>query len=156
MSDVRRETVRDFGGDVVKPFKLESTKGIERNFTEWSELVIKRQNLTPGYVGELQLREMHRVFFSGVLYINDIYAVLHHDKNKEGERLSIWRLDGAPCNSWSDFQHIKNELISPEAEAIQVYPAESRLLDTDNVYHLFIVREKLGFDFGRAVWSKEK
>ncbi len=111
---------------------------------EWSDNVVER------------LSAMHDEFFSGYIYANDLYVVLHHDISGPRERLSIRRHDFEQCNSWADFQAIKNELLGPEVEAVQVYPAESRLLDTDNVYHLFVVREKLGFNFGRAVWKNEK
>ena len=122
------------------------------DFGLWSREVVRRENLSWSVSVTVRLKQMFDEFFTGDDYINDIYRVLHHDKNGPCERLSIRRLDGAPCNSWSDFQQIKNELLGPEVEAIQVYPAESRLLDTDNVYHLFVVNIKVGFNFGRAVW----
>jgi hypothetical protein len=37
-----------------------------------------------------------------------------------------------------DFQRIKNELVGPECEATEVYPAESRLVDTSNQFHLWV------------------
>ena len=140
----------------MKPFVLMSIHGIHRNFSDWASSVVALQNLTWSVEIESTLRFMHAVFFSGLVYVNDTYLVLHHDKDGPTERLTIYRHDFAPCNSWSDFQQIKNRLIGLEVEAVQVYPAESRLLDTDNVYHLFVVREKLGFNFGRAVWRNEK
>lgn len=39
-------------------------------------------------------------------------------------------------HDWRDFQQIKNELCGPESEAVEIYPAESRLVDTSNEYHL--------------------
>ncbi len=127
-----------------------------RDFIEWERLVMKKQKITVRDKVYLLLPEMHRVFFTGDVYVNDTYRVLYHDRDGIHPRLSINRLDGSPCNSWMDFQQIKNELVGPEGEAMQLYPAESRLLDTDNVYHLFIFHVKLGFNFGRAVWSNEK
>ena len=53
--------------------------------------------------------------------------------------LSIKRVDGAACHDWRDFQRIKNELAGPEAEAVELYPAESRLVDGANQYHLFVL-----------------
>jgi hypothetical protein len=40
---------------------------------------------------------------------------------------------------WRDFQRIKNELVGKEEEALEMYPAESRLVDTCNTYHLWCV-----------------
>src|ERR1700742_3558802 len=70
---------------------------------------------------------------------NDLYQV-------EGRRypadelahLNIRRTDGFPGRDWRHFQQIKNELVGAECEAIEIYPAESRLVDTSNKYHLWV------------------
>lgn len=74
-------------------------------------------------------------------------------------QLSIRRLDRAPCRDWRDFQRIKNQLIGAEAEAIELYPAESRLVDTATQFHLWCVADPLfrfpfGYDSGRVVTGK--
>lgn len=51
--------------------------------------------------------------------------------------LTIRSRDGSPVHDWRDFQRIKNELVGEEAEAVELYPAESRLVDTANHYHLW-------------------
>ena len=40
---------------------------------------------------------------------------------------------------WQIFQAIKNEVVGPEFEAIELYPAHSRLMDAANKYHLYIL-----------------
>ncbi len=55
--------------------------------------------------------------------------------------LSIVNRDRSARHDWRDFQRLKNELVGPEREAIEVYPAESRLVDTNNQYHLFVMPE---------------
>jgi len=63
--------------------------------------------------------------------------------------LDIRRLDGKTCNEWQDFQRIKNELVGPEHEALQLFPAESRLVDTGNEYHLWVCPStQARFQFG--------
>ena len=63
--------------------------------------------------------------------------------------LDIRRLDGKTCNEWQDFQRIKNELVGPEHEALQLFPAESRLVDTGNEYHLWVCADiQSRFQFG--------
>jgi hypothetical protein len=52
--------------------------------------------------------------------------------------LDISRHDQEPCNNWKDFQQIKNELVGPEFEAVELFPAESRLVDSANQYHLWV------------------
>jgi hypothetical protein len=56
--------------------------------------------------------------------------------------LTITRRDEAPCRDWQIFQAIKNEIVGPEYEAIEMYPAHSRLMDTANKYHLWILAPK--------------
>ena len=51
--------------------------------------------------------------------------------------LSIKRLDREPINDWRAMQKIKNAIVGNEWEAVEIYPAESRLVDTANQYHLF-------------------
>jgi hypothetical protein len=52
--------------------------------------------------------------------------------------LSIRRRDGSVAKNWRHFQRIKNELVGPEYEAVELFPAESRLVDTANEYHLWV------------------
>jgi hypothetical protein len=51
--------------------------------------------------------------------------------------LSIKRNDKNPLHDWRDLQRIKNEILGPEEEAVELYPAESRLVDGANQYHLW-------------------
>jgi hypothetical protein len=44
-------------------------------------------------------------------------------------------------HDWRDFQRIKNELVGPEHEAVELYPAESRLVDTSNQFHLWVMAD---------------
>lgn len=68
--------------------------------------------------------------------------------------LSVRRLDRAPARDWRDLQRIKDELVGPEAEGVELFPAESRLVDTANQYHLYCFpsyRFPFGADDGRLV-----
>lgn len=50
---------------------------------------------------------------------------------------------------WRDFQRIKNEIVGAEHEAAELYPAESRVVDTANQFHLWAVAVPgLVFPFG--------
>ena len=63
--------------------------------------------------------------------------------------LSIKRHDRMPVFSWRDIQTIKNEIIGPEHEAVQLFPAESRLVDGANQYHLYVLKDAaVRFPFG--------
>lgn len=83
------------------------------------------------------------------IWLNDLYQVVV--KNVEmpagdGWHLSIKRLDKAPITDWRHKQWIKNQLLGPEVEAVELYPAESRVVDSANQYHLWAFK-KPGFRF---------
>jgi hypothetical protein len=51
-------------------------------------------------------------------------------------------------HDWRDMQRIKNEICGPECDAVEVFPAESKLVDAANQYHLFVFQEfRLPFGF---------
>lgn len=63
--------------------------------------------------------------------------------------LSIKRFDRAPIHDWRVMQEIKNKILGPEHEAVELYPAESRLTDTANQYHLWCFKDAAArFPFG--------
>jgi hypothetical protein len=77
-----------------------------------------------------------------VQWMNDLYVVHARTTYDEaGEpvtiHLSIRNQDRSTRHDWRDFQRIKNQLAGPEWEAVEIYPAESRLIDMANQYHLF-------------------
>lgn len=51
--------------------------------------------------------------------------------------LNIRRTDRGHLLDWRHKQYIKNQLIGPEEEAVEIYPAESRLIDGANSFHLW-------------------
>jgi len=88
---------------------------------------------------------------------NDLYQVARRVLNTETNliHLNIRRTDGAAGRDWRHFQQIKNELIGEECEAVELYPAESRLSDTSNKYHLFgLVDPEFRFPFGGIFGNK--
>lgn len=51
--------------------------------------------------------------------------------------LSIKRRDRSAIRDWRHLQQIKNDVLGPDAEAVELFPRESRLIDTANEYHLW-------------------
>ncbi|TCX51947.1 MULTISPECIES: hypothetical protein [unclassified Dehalobacter] len=49
---------------------------------------------------------------------------------------------------WAEKQRIKNELFGKEVLAIEVFPAESRLIDQAGMYHLWVFPEGAELPFG--------
>lgn len=95
------------------------------------------------------------------LWMNDKYqvAIYRPDKNTglvdagwpPMIHLSIKRLDKKPINDWREMQEIKNELVGPEHEAVELFPAESRKVDLANQYHLWVfANPEHRFPFGFA------
>jgi hypothetical protein len=88
-------------------------------------------------------------------FVNDGYAVAARAVDCTWGpmiHLSIKRHDKAPIHDWRDLQEIKNLLVGPEHEAIELYPAESRLVDTANQYHLWVLADDgRRFPFGFRV-----
>jgi hypothetical protein len=87
----------------------------------------------------------------GELYENSAYQVILRRRSVEPfgacVHLTIRAVDGSARHDWRDFQRIKNELVGPEAEAVELFPAESRLVDTANHYHLWVFPD-YRFPFG--------
>lgn len=82
------------------------------------------------------------------IYENDIYHV-EITYGVPFIHLNIHRHDAGPCKDWRHFQQIKNMLVGPEYEAVELFPAESRLVDTSNEYHLWVCADtNYRFPFG--------
>lgn len=76
--------------------------------------------------------------------MNSLYTVIRTVEDAEpgaqgaqGVVLSIRRNDRQAAHDWRHFQRIKNELVGPECEGVEMYPAESRLVDTANQYFIW-------------------
>lgn len=66
--------------------------------------------------------------------------------------LSIRRLERCRLpRDWRDLQRIKNEILGPEREACELFPAESRLNDEADQFHLWaFADERMYYPFGYA------
>ncbi len=58
-------------------------------------------------------------------------------------RLAIKRLDKELIRSWRTLQDIKNSIVGEDAVAVEIYPRESDVTDTANIYHLCVYKEGL-------------
>jgi hypothetical protein len=91
------------------------------------------------------------------IFLNNKYQVnVRPSDDGLSLHLSIKRLDQQPIHDWRDLQEIKNQLVGPECEAIEIYPAESRKVDGANQFHLWAMIDPtfhfpFGFDCGRLV-----
>ena len=102
---------------------------------------------------DAQIKALH----AAEVWKNDQFQVIVDRDPPRGEgfppliHLSIRRLDRKPIRDWRKMQAIKNALVGPDHEGVELYPAESRKLDQANQYHLYVLRDPLPaalFPFG--------
>lgn len=92
-------------------------------------------------------------------WVNDIYECQVRYLEERGRggvvHLSIKRKDREASHDWRHLQAIKNDVMGWEREAIELFPAESRLVDTANQTHLWVMAAgegvPLGYFEGRIV-----
>ena len=75
------------------------------------------------------------------VYVNNKYEVQVRFLENGWTHLSIKALTKQAIHDWREFQEIKNMICGPEREAVELYPAESRLVDSSNQYHLWVMPE---------------
>lgn len=120
------------------------------------------EEITSYIDGTLQSIDECRIYKNGVytVHVRDI----PDDERGYGDgspwpamvHLSIKRNDRAPFHDWRELQGIKNAIVGAENDAVEIYPAESRLVDTANQYHLWCFRDanvRIPFGFGMRVVS---
>lgn len=86
-------------------------------------------------------------------WTNNIYQCTVQYTDAESGRdgmivLSIKRHDRAAIRDWRHLQQIKNDVAGAEREAAELFPAESRLMDTSNQYWLHVAPAGTRFPFG--------
>jgi len=91
----------------------------------------------------------------GDVFMNDTYTVIVRDAEifvkdfPEMIWISIKRNDRQPIHDWRDLQDIKNIFAGEENEAVELYPANTRVVDTANQYHIWAFKStKAVFPFG--------
>lgn len=110
---------------------------------------------------ELTREEIARQGQGDEVWTNDTYqcviTYLEKDKPFGWMHLSIKRRNRGVIRDWRVLQRIKNECAGPEREAVEIFPAESRLVDTANQYHLWALPEgeKLPFGFNERLVTDE-
>lgn len=123
-----------------------------------SEQLIQDLMRHTGWAREQVLETIAREEAEVEIWKNDLYQVTRRvlDAEHKVVHLNIRRVDGGPVlRDWRHFQQIKNELIGEECEAVELYPAESRLVDTSNKYHLIGVADPtFRFPFGDIFGNK--
>lgn len=82
------------------------------------------------------------------VFQNSRYFVHRTPSDEGGYTLSIRNIQNDARHDWREFQRIKNELCGPEREAIELYPAEHRLVDTSNQFYVYVLPEGMRVPVG--------
>jgi hypothetical protein len=100
----------------------------------------------------------------GLFYTNSHYLVFvremvsqYPDKLPNGLHLSMRTRENDTRHDWREMQRVKTELAGPTWEGLEIYPAEDRIVDTANQYHLwcFPFTFDIGFQSGLVKTSEE-
>lgn len=137
----------------MQPFQRvprDATTAMEQRCTLMAQPPEYFQNIFGGRTPSLPeklvwIEERVRESASWITYRNNIYLVVI-EMSSPLIHACIRRHDRKPCTDWNHMQQIKSELIGPEHEAVELFPAESRLINTANEYHLW-AHPKAGFRF---------
>ena len=91
--------------------------------------------------------QIHYKVVAQVLEVGD--GVCLNEQFNDTVWLSIRANNGMTVErDWRDYQAIKNDLVSPDRQAIEIYPKESKLVDTVNVFHLWVLPEDIEIPVG--------
>jgi hypothetical protein len=114
--------------------------------------------LTKANLPEERIQKIIDEALDGDVWLNDKYQVIVRrfeipEFGGSWAHLSIKRIDKEPVHDWRDLQEIKNQLVGAECEGLELYPAQSRVVDTSNQYHIWAltspgVRFPIGFEEG--------
>lgn len=63
-------------------------------------------------------------------------------------QLMVRRHDAQPVRDWTALQRIKDELFGPDRTAVEVFPPSDQLVDSANIYHLWILPHGFELPFG--------
>ena len=124
------------------------------NLGTFEEFKKKNENIFIDF-NDTEILFQYNRLLADLVFLNDVYQV-NVDFNTHREspiglavtHLSIKRIDKEPIHDWRDLQEIKNLILGTEVEAIELYPAESRRVDSANQYHLWCLPEGNFFPVG--------
>jgi hypothetical protein len=96
-------------------------------------------------------------FYANSHYLVHVYDTVDESGVLTGRTLSLRTVENDTRHDWREMQRVKNELAGDEWEGIELYPAESRVVDTANQYWLwcFPTPLQVGFPEGLRLDTDE-
>ena len=139
------------GGQIASLMQTESMTPFERvemDVPTWQEVMAMSS------CSEAEAKEKVAWLKGQAVWVNNIYQVNIEYMQGGRAHLIIRRQDKQAIHNWQHFFEIKNELLGPECEAVEVYPKGSQLIDEKHHYHLWGFRSPkdtfgIGFQVGR-------
>ena len=145
---------------VDHPFKTKPKKEAIREIYKIGKVMAKKT----GIMGRIKytMRKAKKEYYdrieNEVYFVNDTYQVIMTEE-ENSIWLSIKNHDRTTEIPWQHKQWIKNDLCGEESEGVELFPAQSRMWNTANQYHIFVMKDQeripIGFDFGGPVELKE-
>ena len=115
---------------------------LDGGWPAWSAMVLTHEPGSPFYAD----------MACDYSFANSRYQVLVNFEETPGwppmAHLKIKAHDKRCVRDWRDIQRIKNEICGTEAEGVELYPAEKRLVDEVNEIHIFVLHPATSFPFG--------
>lgn len=129
-----------------KPLREQDPEDFHPVHRDVVEMTMKHYDM-PEEQARAWLEEEHR---QSRYFVNDLYQVMVAPCGMDNKmlHLNIRRRDGGMVRDWRHFQQIKNEIAGPEREAVEIFPAESRKVDTTNKWHLWVFPEGFRVELG--------
>jgi len=128
-----------------KPLQQADISGRNYRHPEWRnaiERMMKEDNCTyEEVVARMEAYDAKCSYWRNDLYQVQVRECFSEKFNQPMVHLNIRRIDGAAVFDWRHRQWIKNQLVGEECEGFELYPAESRLNDTSNKYHLWVFKD---------------
>jgi hypothetical protein len=103
-----------------------------------------------GYVEEERWEPLRQDPDHPELWGNATLTASVHRYSDELVHISYHYRDRRPLRDWRVGQRVKNQLVGEDWEAVELYPRESRVVDTANESHLWCVPFDLPFGFQKG------
>lgn len=100
---------------------------------EWEALTFPRGTVGGGWSHDFDT--VHR---------NLVFSVLDRTLSSGVRHLAVTSLS-EKRPTWWEMQRIKNELAGESATAVEVYPPQTEVVDGANMFHIWILPERLAF-----------
>jgi len=126
----------------------------------WENSMKQAKELNGGHeVSKAKIKKLLRKISNKEKWVNNLYKVDVDRRHRHPlmERLGfsigqiielgITRHDGSAIHDWRHLQYIKNDVLGNDVEAVELFPKESRLMDTANTFWLYAIVD-YDFPFG--------